>query len=138
MNAPGRNRTYNLGIKSALLCQLSYGCVPAFSHTRPNLSVGAGKRNRLRVGRLPRTPHAACSDRREVSGRIHPERHPSDPTFTRTWWLLLLLLALTACEVPTSPRPCSLPEHFTWRWVPLTDRSGQVIDSLQIGWCIQP
>ena len=26
-NAPGRNRTYNLGIKSPLLCQLSYRCV---------------------------------------------------------------------------------------------------------------
>ena len=26
-NAPGRNRTFNLGIKSPLLCQLSYRCV---------------------------------------------------------------------------------------------------------------
>ena len=25
--APARNRTWNLGIKSALLCRLSYGCV---------------------------------------------------------------------------------------------------------------
>ena len=30
-NAPGRNRTFNLGIKSPLLCQLSYRCVNACS-----------------------------------------------------------------------------------------------------------
>lgn len=29
-NAPGRNRTVNLTIKSRLLCQLSYRCVPRF------------------------------------------------------------------------------------------------------------
>jgi hypothetical protein len=39
-HASGRNRTYNLGIKSPLLCQLSYGRVPCCPGGEPPTGSG--------------------------------------------------------------------------------------------------
>ena len=66
-HAPGRNRTYNLGIKSPLLCQLSYRCVGE----QKGKSKPFSPFRQPRPGRIPPPPAPAARG----AGRNLIDRH---------------------------------------------------------------
>ena len=98
-HAPGRSRTYNLQIKSLLLCQLSYGCL--WSPTSP-------------------TQHQPSANPSPSQGAPGGNRTP-DPQLRRLLLYPTELLALLQ-EVPSATPRCIAPYRSTQSGRPDSNR----------------